>query len=158
VTWLNYADAVEHRLGVGGAFEPIRGLANKLPEHAARIAGVLTMIGNLAATSITSSALQSAILITEFFASEALRLFDAGMVSPEIRHAETLLTWLHNKWTEDFVGLKVIYQLGPNGIRDKQAAKRAVAVLEDHGWVERASPGTKVAGAIVQEAWRVIRQ
>jgi uncharacterized protein DUF3987 len=157
-TWMNYADAVEHQLGSGGAFEPIRGLANKLPEHAARIAGVLTLINGLDAASISSGAFERAILIAEYFASEALRLFDAGMISPEIRLAESLLMWLLNKWDEEFVGLKVVYQLGPNAIRQAATARKAVAVLVEHGWLEPAPKGTKVAGVKVREAWAIIRQ
>ena len=38
------------------------------------------------------------------------------------------------------------------------AAKRAAAILEEHGWLEPAPKGTKVADAVVKEAWRVIRR
>ena len=51
-TWMDYADAVERRLGSGRDFEQIPGFANKLAEHAARIAGVLALVENLAAPSI----------------------------------------------------------------------------------------------------------
>src|SRR5262249_32196958 len=37
-----FGNHIETRLGAGGELEPVRGLANKLPEHAARIAAVLT--------------------------------------------------------------------------------------------------------------------
>jgi hypothetical protein len=80
------------------------------------------------------------------------------MATPAIRLAETLLTWLQNKWSEPFVGLKVIYQFGPNLIRDAEAARRAVAILEEHGWLEPAPKGTQVADAVVKKAWRVIRR
>jgi hypothetical protein len=156
--WSDYADTVELRLAKGGDFEHTPGFANKLPEHAARIAGVLTLIDNPAAPSIDIEALQRAIVIAEYFASEALRLFDARIASPTIRLAETLLTWLHNKWSEPFIGLKIIYQFGPSLIRDAEAARKAVAILEEHGWLERAPKGTKVADAAVKEAWRVIRR
>jgi hypothetical protein len=124
--WMDYADAVELRLVKGGEFEQIPGFANKLPEHAARIAGVLTLIDHVAAPSINVETLQRAIAIAEYLASEALRLFDARMASPAIRLAETLLTWLQTKWSEPFTGLKMIYQFGPNLIRDAEAARRAV--------------------------------
>jgi hypothetical protein len=156
--WRDYADAVEHRLAKGGVFEQIPGFANKLPEHAARIAGVLTLVDHVAAPSINVEALQRAITVAEYFASEALRLFDARMASPAIRLAETLLTWLQTKWSEPFIGLKMIYQFGPNLIRDAEAARRAVAILQEHGWLEPAPKGTKVADAVVKEAWRVIRR
>ena len=32
--WMAFHDHVEKRLGAGGELEPVRGLANKLPEHA----------------------------------------------------------------------------------------------------------------------------
>lgn len=156
--WRDYADAVEARLAKGGEFEQIPGFANKLPEHAARIAGVLTLVDNPIAPSIDTSALQRAITIAEYFASEALRLFDARMASPAIRLAEALLTWLQDKWPEPFIGLKVIYQFGPSLIRDAEVARKAVAILEEHGWLERAPKGTKVADAVVKEAWLVIRR
>lgn len=156
--WFDYADAVERRLTKDGEFEQIPGFANKLPEHAARIAGVLTIVDDPSSASIGIEALQRAIAIAEYFAREALRLFDARTASPTVRLAEMLLTWLHNKWTEPFIGLKVIYQYGPNLIRDAETARRTVAVLEEHGWLERAPSGTKVANAAVKEAWRVIRR
>ena len=80
------------------------------------------------------------------------------MASPAIRLAETLLTWLQNRWSEPFIGLKVIYQFGPNLIRDAETARKAVLILEEHGWLERAPKGTKVADAVAKEAWRVIRR
>ncbi len=121
-------------------------------------AGVLALIDDPNAPSITANALQRAIAVAEYFASEALRLFDARMATPAIRLAETLLTWLHNKWPEPFIGLNLIYQFGPNLIRDAEAARKAVAILEEHGWLERAPKGTKVADAVVKEAWRMVRR
>ncbi|MGE9010577.1 DUF3987 domain-containing protein [Leptospira interrogans] len=156
--WRDYADAVESRVGKDGEFDPIRHFANKLPEHAARIAGVLTLVENPSALAINTETFERATIIAEYFASQSLRLFDAGLASPGIRLAETLLTWLQNKWAEPFVGLKVIYQRGPNLIREAEGARKAVSILEEHGWLERAPNGTKVADAVVKEAWRVIRR
>lgn len=157
VLWAQYADHVEGCLGPGQEYEPIRGFANKLPEHAARIAGVLTLADDIAAPSIAHDALYRRIRIAEYFASEALRLFDAGMVDPEIPLDEELLYWLQTKWAEPFVGLKVIYQRGPSRIRTAAKAKRSVAILEEHGWLIKAPPGTIVANADVKMAWQVIK-
>jgi hypothetical protein len=38
--WIAFADHVERAIGLNGALEPVRGLANKLPEHAARLAAI----------------------------------------------------------------------------------------------------------------------
>jgi hypothetical protein len=48
-TWIRFADHVESRLVAGGELDPIRGLANKLPEHAARFAAVLTLVRDIGA-------------------------------------------------------------------------------------------------------------
>jgi hypothetical protein len=36
--WIKFADHVERAIAAGGELESIRSLANKLPEHAARLA------------------------------------------------------------------------------------------------------------------------
>lgn len=155
--WSQYADDIERKLGLNGEYEPISGFANKLPEHAARIAGVLTLVEDINAASIGTNMLSKGIILADYFASEALRLFDAGMVSQEIRKAELLLAWLHNSWSEDYISATVIYQRGPNSIREKQHANTAIAVLEHHGHLEAAPSGTLVNGVRVKKAWRIIR-
>lgn len=155
--WREYADEVEGRLGPGKEFEPIRGFANKLPEHAARIAAVLTLVEDLHALAIDTETLERAIAIAEFFASEALRLFEASACPPEIRQAEKLLKWLHEVWHEDLIGLSVIYQLGPASIRDADTAKKAVALLESHGWLVKESGSARVSGKSVRHAWRIVK-
>jgi hypothetical protein len=157
--WTEFADYVEKMLGPGAPLEPVRGFANKLPEHVARIAGVLTLIDDPRANSIGLDALERAITIADFYTTEALRLFEAGSCSPELRQAEKLLEWLRTSWREPLIGLKIIYQFGPNSIRDKASAVKAVAILEDHGWLRRVSePHPVVAEKPVREAWRIVRE
>ena len=155
--WRAFADHVECLLGSGKALEPVRGFAKKLPEHAARVAGVLTLVDDLDAATISHDALDQAIAILDFYTTEALRLFEAGSCPPELRQAEELHEWLKS-WSEPVIGLSAIYRLGPNSIRDADTAKKAVKVLEDHGWLIR-EPGRQiVAGYPVREAWRIVRE
>jgi hypothetical protein len=157
--WTQFADYVEKLLGAGGKLEPVRGFANKLPEHAARIAAVLTMIDDPRATAIGADALERAITIADYYTTEALRLFEAGSCSPELRQAEKLLDWIKTSWTEPLVSLAAIYQLGPNSIRDKAAAAKAVSILEDHGWLRRHDkPQPVVRGKVVREAWSIVKE
>lgn len=154
--WGRLADEIERKLAPGGEYEPIRGFANKLAEHVARIAGVLTLVDNAEASAIDTPTLGRAAQIGDFYASEALRLFEAGAVSPEIQQAEKLLEWLQSAWTEPTVALVPIYQRGPNFIREKATAKRAVTILEQHGWlVPVEGSGLIVGGKPVREAWRI---
>ena len=72
------------------------------------------------------------------------------------RLAQKLLTWLLASWNEDFVSLPDIYQKGPNSIRDKITAARLVAILEDHGWLNREKSGAEIAGQHRRDAWRIM--
>jgi hypothetical protein len=157
--WLAFADRVESLLGPGKPLEPVRGFANKLPEHAARIAGVLTLVDDLNARPIGCAALDQAIKVADFYTTEALRLFEADSCSPQLRQAEKLLDWLKTTWHDPLIGLSAIYRLGPNSIRDKKAAASAVCLLEDHGWLKKyVGPSPTVAGKPVREAWRIVRE
>jgi hypothetical protein len=157
--WLEFADYIEGMLGSGKPLEPIRGFANKLPEHAARIAGVLTIIESLSAKVVSCATLEKAIEIAEFYTTEALRLFEAGFCPPELQQAEKLLKWLMTDWGEPVIGLSVIYQFGPNSIRDAETAKCAVAILESHGWLRRCTNGPwMVKGKPVKEAWLIVKR
>ncbi len=55
--WIAFADHVEAQLGDAGGLAAIRPLANKLAEHAARIAGVLAIVNDLDAAEITTEAM-----------------------------------------------------------------------------------------------------
>jgi len=157
--WLQFADYIEALLAPGKPLEPIRGFANKLPEHVARIAGVLTLVEDIDAHSISLTVVEQAIKLAEFFTTEALRLFEAGHSSAEQRQAAKLLEWLKTAWTEPLIGLSTIYRMGPNSIRDKATAKAAVAVLEDHGWLQKYREQHPVVGGNpVREAWRIVRE
>jgi hypothetical protein len=139
--WIGFHNHVERRLGAGGELEPVRGLANKLPEHAARIAAVLALVENVAAGEVRSAEMEAGIALAQHYAAEGMRLFGASHVSGDLREAQQLLRWLQTTWTEPYVSLPDIYQCGPNPIRDKARAHRAVTILVDHGWLTQALSG-----------------
>jgi hypothetical protein len=103
--WTQFADHVERCIAPGGVLDPIRGLANKLPEHAARIAAVLVVTGNPQTVAVAHESLEAAIAIVEHYAGEALRMFHAGHVRPELRLAQKLLSWISCSWTEAAISL-----------------------------------------------------
>ncbi len=154
--WITFADHVETRLGNGGELDLVRGLANKLPEHAARIAGVLTLVGDLDAGEISGHEMEAGIAIVEHYAIEALRLSGASRISADLMEAQRLLTWLLTTWLHPLVSLPDIYQRGPKSIRDKATAHRCVTILSDHGWLATAPP-CEINGAHRREVWRIIR-
>lgn len=149
-------DEIERQLADGKPYEQIRGFANKLPENIARIAAVLAVVENAEADEINSDCLGRAALLGDFYASEALRQFEASHITTDIVEAEKLLFWLQNYWPESNIALVPIYQRGPNSIRTSSAAKKAIKTLENHGWLTRTEDKKPVVdGKAVREAWRI---
>jgi Protein of unknown function (DUF3987) len=154
--WVAFHNHIEKRLGAGGELEPVRGLANKLPEHAARIAAVLTLVGDMQAGEVGAGEMEAGIRLAQHYAAEAMRLFGTSRVSGELREAQQLLAWLLTGWRESRVSLPDIYRRGPNSIRDKARALRAVTILVDHEWLV-AAPAGEVDGTFRREVWSIVR-
>lgn len=157
VLWIAFADHVELQLGEGGALASIRPLANKLAEHAARIAAVLTLVRDLAAAEIGAEAMEAGIELAQHHAAEALRLDAAGQVPEKQRTALRLLEWLRTTWGDELVSLPDITRLGPNAIRSRDAARATVATLVEAGWLVPVPGGAEVRGEQRREVWRVAR-
>jgi hypothetical protein len=155
--WIAFADHVERNIAPGGELASIRGLANKLPEHAARLAAMLRLIEQIDAAEIDAGTMDAGIELAEHYAAEALRLFASAQIGADLRLAKKLLDWLICVWIESCISLPDIYQKGPNAIRDKATAVRLVGILEDHGWLFRVPQGAVVAGQMRRDAWRIIR-
>lgn len=153
--WERLADEIERKLAPGGDFEAIRGFASKLAEHICRLAGVLALSDNPNTDEIDAETLTRAAMLGDFYASEALRLFEAGSVSPEVIASEKALAWLQGRGEAVF-SLAELYQYGPNSIREAATARKAISTLEAHGWVTKL-PGARhrVGGRVVRDAWRL---
>ena len=100
--------------------------------------------------------MEAGIALPQHYAAEALRLFGASRVSGDLREAEQLRRWLLTSWREPVVSLPDIYQRGPNAIRDKTRARRAVNILSDHGSLV-AAPAGVVDGTFRREVWRIVK-
>lgn len=157
--WRAFADSIERELGPNGKLRPVNGLANKIPEHAARIAGVLALFDDLATDEVDERVLGRGIKLAQWYLGEALRLAEVGFVSDEVRLGETLLAWLRDTWphkTDDggrLVSPPDVYSAGPNSIREKSVAQQALGVLLDHGWLVKVEGSHKVNGVIRREVY-----
>ena len=153
--WKAFADHVESQVGPHGDLNPIKGLANKLPEHAARLAGVMTLVANIEAVEVAVDYMGSAIELTEFYANEALRLYGANHCDPDLLLAAKTLDWLKSYWDGELIPLSKLYQLGPSAIRDAGTAKRIVNILEGHGWLISVKGGATIDGIKYREVYEV---
>jgi hypothetical protein len=155
--WISFHNHVEgHLKEEGGDLWPIRGFANKMPEHAARLAAALTLVTNLDAGAIDDASMERGVRLAEHYACEALRLFEAALANPDLVMAQRLLDWLR-QWPEAAISLREIYRVGPNSIRDKATASKMAAILEAHGWLEPIPGGAIVADRRCRQAWRIVK-
>lgn len=154
---MGFGDAVERELGAGGKLEPVSSLAGKAVTHAARLAAVLTAISDPSASVIDAQTAQRGVALTEWYLAEALRINEAGYVTPEIARAEAVLSWLKADWPRltttqpCLFSLPDVYQYGPT--RDKASAKQAVDILADHGHVVAVDGAHKVNGSMRREVF-----
>jgi Protein of unknown function (DUF3987) len=152
-----FMDHVERQLGPRGPLAPIRAFANKVPEHAARLAGVLALVEQLDVGEVSSHHLEAGILLAEHYTAEARRLQDAGQSSPELDLAQRVLDWLGTEWSgRPLVSVPDLYTFGPNPVRDKATATRTIDILEDHGWLVREEGPARVNGHMRRDVWRLV--
>jgi Protein of unknown function (DUF3987) len=155
--WIRFANHVEAQIGQNADLATVRPFANKLAQHAARLAATLTLIDDLEAPHLSKASLERGIVLTEHYAAEAPRLLQIGAVDHDLALAEEALSWLLTSWKELCISLPDLYQLGPAPVRDARTARVAVAILEEHGWVLREEGGAEINGQRRREAWRIVR-
>jgi len=154
--WVRFHDHVERQLGDGGNLAPIRGFANKSPEHVLRIAGVLSAVDDLHRQEIPQAMVEAGIVIVQHYLAEALRVLEVGQVDQDILLAEKLLAWAVTQPGGAF-HLAQAYQRGPYGVRDAKTARRIIGVLVEHGHLVRIEKGAFLDGAHRKDVWEVAR-
>ena len=152
-----YSDEVELKQGPNQPFRNITGFASKSAEQAARIAGVLTLYEHLHAEEVTAETMQNGITLASYYLNEANRLTSGAMLDAEIDRAEKLRVWLLETWKEPEITNRDVVQSGPNSVRDSKAAKKALQMLEDHGWLVAMPKGAVIRGSARSQAWKVVR-
>lgn len=152
--WFDYANEVESHLGENGKYSSICNFANKLPEHSARIAAILTLIDNPNAETISDEVFCNAKNLTEYYASEALRLNEEMKVDPDIVLAHKLLDWLNNDWDAPYISPPNIYQT-LNWLKCAKKAKKIISILEEHKWLTKMPKPMIVNGQKRNDVWRI---
>ena len=129
---------IERQQANGSELDGARPFASKAAEHAARIAGIITMVENPQATHITSEAMDGAIQLTAFYLNEHLRLTGAGRQEREEGALRSLLEWMQGRGTT--VAKKDVLQRTPRAIRDLKAAgiNAMLSDLVQRGYIREA--------------------
>jgi hypothetical protein len=155
--WSGFANHIEGMITPDGELRPVSGLANKLPEHAARLAAVLTLVRDIDAGEINAAEMAAGIELVQHYAGEALRPHGGSRISADLRLAQRVLDWLLHQWSEPAIALPDLYQRGPNAIREGATARKIVGILDEHGWLVKIPEGAEIAGVRRRDAWRIVR-
>jgi hypothetical protein len=153
----DYSDEVELLQGPSKPYQYTTGFASKSAEQAARIAGVLTLWGDLRAKEVDGHTMQNAITLANYYLAEAARLMTGAMADAEINRAEKLRVWLQETWTEPNIIYAEILQFGPYEFRNSKDVGKSLKLLVTHGWLTLMPKGTTVRGHKRNKAWRIVR-
>jgi hypothetical protein len=145
--WIKFHDHVEAQLGYGGPLASIKAFASKAAEHAARLAGVITIVEDLHAREISLATMEGAITLLDWYISEALRIHQAGTTDPDLLSAKELLEWLQAQ-PDKTAHFREILRCGPNAIRMKAVAEKILRTLSAHGWITEASARPRIIKAV----------
>ncbi|AZL16321.1 YfjI family protein [Rickettsiales endosymbiont of Stachyamoeba lipophora] len=155
--FFSFSDHIESLIAPDKELENIKGFANKLPEHAVRIACTIAAFENIDTLELSYEYLKVGIEIATYYAQELLRLFEEGVTDPMIILAEKLLDWISNKWAEEYISLPDICQHGPNCIREKASAEKIIKKLEDYGWLQKIDGPMVIKNTKRKHAWKIIK-
>ena len=126
-----------------------------LPEHAARLAAVLTVAADPDAGEIQADAMDCGADLARHYAAEALRLMQGSANDPELRLAKQTLAWMKSRG-EPLFHMRELYRLGPAAIREKTTATKIVGILVDHGCLEQVPGGAELDGAWRKDVYRLV--
>lgn len=157
--WAAFANKIEAQIAPGGDLEPIRGLANKLPEHAARLTVAIAIVESPGITEVGIDHLSGGIRLAQFYATEALRIFSAGQIPPELQLAQRAADWLRGRWKalwpEPTVSVPDLCQYGPNAIRSQDTARKIINILVGHHYLTASEEPKTIKGAKRREAYNI---
>lgn len=146
--WIAFYNQVEAEQADGYELAQARPFASKAAEHAARIAGILTLVNNPDASAIDDEAMACAIKVTTFYIREHLRLMGTSKEAQIARQLAVLWTWLRERG--GIVSAADILQRTPRAVRNlkKDGIDPLLSELEQRGYIRPAAGGWEVRGDV----------
>ncbi|MBO9457226.1 DUF3987 domain-containing protein [Paracoccus sp. R12_1] len=134
----------------------ISGFASKAPEHACRLAAIMTLFEDGGAATVSGEVMKAACKMVKYYLSQYKFLCIAATNETEIAQAQALLDWLRkNLQPGDGFATDRVLQFGPVAARRSKALDRQLAVLMQYGWVHELPAGTKIDGKKRRKAFRL---
>ena len=133
-----FMDHVERQLDPSGPLDPVRAFANKMPEHAARLAGVLALVEQLDAIRSPAITSKPASCSRSTMPPRRDACRTPGQGGPELVLARRVLEWLARR----MVGQAADLRAGSLYLRAEPGARQ-----EDRQQDHRHPRGSRLAGA-----------
>jgi hypothetical protein len=153
---IRFHDRIEKQLAPGARLSDVTGFASKAPEHACRLAALMTLFEDPDATTVTLETMTNACKLMEYYLEQHRHLCAAGKNQACVGHAQTLLNWLQKNVTSGSgFATDRILQSGPVGTRNAKTLDQAIAILMQYGWVTKLPDGTIVDGKRRRKAFRL---
>jgi hypothetical protein len=86
--WHKFHDDVESNLTKEGELRPVKDFASRAAEHAARVAGTLTIVENYNAHKISGDAMANGVTLVKWYLGEPLRLYRASRMDTRLVRAQ----------------------------------------------------------------------
>jgi len=134
--WTEFYNQLETDQAKGAELEGAREFASKGAEHAARIAGIITIIENPDAAEVPVEAMIGAIQVAGFYISEHVRLTGVGLEDRRIALLRMLAAWIAE---QGHTTQKHLLQSAPRPLRSVKAEglKPLLDELVQRGYIRR---------------------
>jgi Protein of unknown function (DUF3987) len=144
-----FHDDTERDMRPGGRLAPLRDVAGKASEQAARLAGVLTLVDNISAGFVSGDAMARGCDLMCWYLGEAVRVAEVTYVPPKIVAAQLILDWTAMRGLRE-VDAATIQKSGPAAVRRKEQFDPAIEVLVSSGWFKPIGTGKARAWGVAQ--------
>lgn len=145
--WVEFHNAIELMLAPSGELYPVRDVAAKVADNAARLAALFHVFERNLAEPIGADLMERASRIVAWHLSEARRFYGELAVPPETLAAAQLEQWLVGHCREhgtDTVRRSVVQNaITPASLRRGDALTQAIQTLSEHGRVRMRVDGKK---------------
>jgi len=142
--WIEFYNEIEVRQADGAELHGARAFSSKTAEHAARIAGVVEMIGNPSAHEIGIDAMAGAIEVATFYLNEHLRLTGVSAEHRRLTQLHALWNWMQERGSR--VSRDDVLQRSPNQLRKLKASglNDLLNELAERNYIRAAGSGWEV--------------
>lgn len=151
-----FHDDIEGELGRGKWAADISSFAAKAPEHACRIAALMTLYEDQDAAIVSEDTMEKACGIVRYHLQQFKYLCVAGTNEEAVGHAQKLLDWIKSNLAPgSSFATDIILQKGPVRTRSRKTMDQALAILVQHDWIAKLPEGTVVEGKARRRAYQL---